>query len=394
MRTVNFVALACGAFLGLAWAASADAAIKIGLLTDFSGPQGSFGALYKDGVEFVLHQHNGKLGGQPVELIVEDGAGDPATTITKAKKLVEEDKIDVLFGPINSATGAALKPYLVEHKVPTLIQSTVDAVIDGKYMFRTSFASDGDAYLEGYLPGKAGYKKAVIIASNYVSGQDAAKFFEMGFDAAGGAVIQKLMPRLGTSDYGPFISQISPDADVAIVFLTGADAIRFMQQAAGYDLQTPMYGFTSAVDELLLPAEGKAALGFVGAATYFSTIDTPENQEFVKQWAAQFPPAERPSWPGLGGYIAAAVLDQAASKLGGKLDDTDALLAAIKAARIVTPGGPFRFDDDNNPIEPRYVVQIREVGGQVKPVVIGEIPEFLPVAAPPALPASLVLPKK
>ncbi len=378
----------------IAAAPSARADIKVGLLTDFSGPQGGFGVLYKDGVDFVIAKHGGMLGGQKVQLFVEDGAGDPATTITKAKKLVEENKIDVLFGPINSATGAALKPYLVEQKMPTLIQSTVDEVIDGKYMFRTSFSSNPDAFLEGYLPGKAGYKKAVIIASNYVSGQNAAKYFEQGFNAAGGTIVQTLMPRLGASDYGPFIAQISPDADVAIIFLTGADAIRFMQQSAGYDLKLPMYGYTSAVDESLLPAEGKTAVGFVGAATYFSTIETPENQAFVKDWTAMFPPDQHPSWPGMGGYVAATVLDQVVTKLGGKLGDTEAFLKAIKEARITGPGGVFHFDDNNNPIEPRYVAQIREVDGKVKPVVIGTIPDFLPVTAPPKLPADLVLPKR
>jgi branched-chain amino acid transport system substrate-binding protein len=385
------ISMFCGV-VAMALSPSSRADIKIGLLTDFSGPQGAFGALYKDGVDFVLRQHGGKLGGQVVQLIVEDGAGDPATTITKAKKLVEQDKIDVLFGPINSATGAALKSYLVERKMPTLIQSTVDAVIDGKYMFRTSFASNADAFLEGYLGGKAGHKRAVIIASNYVSGQDAAKFFEMGFAAAGGTVVQKLMPRLGTSDYGPFIGQISSEVDVGIVFLTGADAVRFMQQSRGYDMKLPLFGYTSAVDESLLPAEGKAAIGFIGAATYFSTIDTPANHDFVRAWTALFPPTERPSWPGLGGYIAAAVLDNALTKLEGKVSDTDALLNAIKDVQIETPSGSFRFDENNNPVEPRYIAQIREIDGSIKPVVLGSIPEFLPVAAPPELPETLVLP--
>jgi branched-chain amino acid transport system substrate-binding protein len=382
------------AAVALVIAGAAHADIKIGLLTDFSGTQGAFGALYKDGIDYFLKKHAGKLGGQTVNLVVEDGAGDPATTIAKAKKLVESDKIDVLFGPINSATGAALRPYIVEQKIPTLIQSTTDEVIDDHYMFRTSFAGNEDAYLVGYLPGKAGYKKAVLLASNYIAGQNAAKYFEMGFTAAGGTVVQKLMPRLGNADYAPFISQLSPDADVIICFLSGSDAIRFMQQIAGYDVKTPLYGYTSAVDESLLPAEGKAALGFVGPATYFSTIDTPENKAFVKEWSAMFPPEQRPSWPGMGGYIAAAVLDQALTKTGGKVSDTEALLAAIRTAQITTPGGPFHFDEHHNPVEPRYISQIREVDGVVKPVVIGEIPEFIPVLAPPTLPADLVLPKK
>src|SRR5579863_8273400 len=116
------------AAVALVVASAAHADMKIGLLTDFSGTQGAFGTLYKDGIDYFLKKHDGKLGGQTVQMVVEDGAGDPATTIAKAKKLVESDKIDVLFGPINSATGAALRPYIVAQKMPTLIQSTTDEV--------------------------------------------------------------------------------------------------------------------------------------------------------------------------------------------------------------------------------------------------------------------------
>jgi hypothetical protein len=67
---------------------------------------------------------------------------------------------------------------------------------------------------------------------------------------------------------------------------------------------------------------------------------------------------------------------------------------AIRNVQITTSGGLFHFDEHHNPGEPRYISQIREEGGVVKPVVIGKIPEFIPVLAPPALPADLVLPKK
>lgn len=170
-------------------AVAADAPIKIGLLIELSGTFGTSGKLVQHGFQYVLQQHGGMLGGQRVELITEDTAGDPATAITKVKKLVESDHVDVLVGPVNSATGAAVRNYIVEQKVPTLTQSTVAEVIDGKYMFRTSFDGNAEAYLEGFLPGKAGYRKAVVLAPNYLAGQVAAQYFEQGFKDAGGTVI-------------------------------------------------------------------------------------------------------------------------------------------------------------------------------------------------------------
>jgi branched-chain amino acid transport system substrate-binding protein len=388
--TIVLFALVCMA----APALGADKPVKVGILLELSGTFGPTGILALHGFQYYLQKQGGKLGGQPVETVIEDSAGDPATAITKVKKLVESDHVDMLVGPINSATGAAIKNYVVEQKIPNLIGSTVAEVLDGKYMFRTSFDGNAEGYLEGYLPGKAGYKKAVLFAPNYLAGQVAEQYFEKGFNDAGGTVVQKLLPRVGAPDYGSFIGQISSDADVAIVFFTGVDAVRFLKQYADYGIKLPLFGFTVTVDETVLPTEGPSALGFIGAAQYFSTIDIPENQAFLKEWnAAHASAPEKPSWLTLSGWIAAATLDHAIATVKGNLGDKEAFLKAIKETKLSTPAGPFRFDDKQNPILPRYVMQIREVNGAAQPVVIATIPEFIPVEKPPELPAGFTLPK-
>ena len=392
MRIVTLSLLAL--LYAAAPALGADTPLKVGILLELSGTFGTTGNLALHGFQYYVQKQGGKLGGRPVETVVEDSAGDPATAITKVKKLVESDHVDVLVGPINSATGAAIKNYVVEQKIPNLIGSTVAEVLDGKYMFRTSFDGNAEAYLEGYLPGKAGYKKAVLLAPNYLAGQVAEQYFEKGFNDAGGEVVQKLLPRIGAPDYGSFIGQLSSDADVAIVFFPGVDAVRFLKQYADYGVKLPLFGFTVTVDETVLPTEGKSALGFIGAAQYFSTIDSPENQAFLKEWnAAHASAPEKPSWLTLSGWIAAATLDHAVAAVKGDLGNKEPFLKAIKETRLSTPAGPFRFDDNHNPILPRYVMQIREVNGAPQPVVIATIPEFIPNEKPPELPAGFTLPK-
>jgi branched-chain amino acid transport system substrate-binding protein len=385
-------------FVALLWAinpaAAEDKPLKVGIMLELSGNFSSSGNSALHGFQYVLQQHGGKLGGRTVETVIEDNAGDPATAIVKVKKLVESDKVDVLFGPVSSGTGAAVRNYIIEQKIPTMMGSTVAEVLDGKYMFRTSFDGNVDGYLQGYLAGASGHKKAVLLAPNYLAGQSAIQYFEKGFNDAGGTAVQKLMPRIGATDYGSFIGQISPDADCAIVFFPGADAVRFLKQFADYGTKLPLFGFTSTVDETLLPAEGQAAVGFVGASQYFSTITTPENLAFLKDWnAAHKDSPEKASWLTLSGWIAAATLDQAIERVHGDISDTEAFMKSLKQTHLNTPAGPFRFDENQNPVLPRYIVQIRDVKGEAKPVVIGTIPEFVPVMKPPTLPADLVWPK-
>jgi len=364
--------------------------IKVGILTELSGSLGTTGTNERDGFPLYLKKTGGKLGGHPVQTVIEDTASDPATAISKVQKLVESDNVDVLLGPIGSATGAAIKPYVTSHKIPTLLGATVDEIGDGKYIFRVTFPAAAEGFLEGYLAGRAGYKNAVLIAPNYNAGQSAIENFEKGFVAAGGRVVQKLMPRLGTADFGPFINQFPANADVVIAFEPGADGVRFIRQYGDFGKKLPLFGFPSTVDENTLPAEGKAADGFIGAAFYFSTLATQQNQTFVKDWEAAYHTA--PGWQAAAGYIAAQILDQAFRSLADP-SDKEALVKTIKGVKIVSPAGPLHFDSNNNPIAPRYIMQIRDVNGAEQPVVFATIPLFVPDASAPPLPKNIAFPK-
>ena len=240
-------------------------------------------------------------------------------SVGKARKLLDSDKIDVLLGPMSSASSAAIKTFVSGRGVPCLVQATVDEVSDNRSMFRTTFPASADSFLEGYLAGKAGFKKATAIAPNFNAGQDAVTWFEKGFEAAGGKVVQKLLPRLGTPDFGPYIAQIDESADVG------------------------------------LEAAYKA----------------------------------KPIWQGVSGYVMGQVLDAALGQRAGKLLDKSALFAAMKQVKLTA----FRFSEKNEPIQPRYISQVREVNGVIQPVVLGTISEFIPEPKPPQLPAGLTLPK-
>src|SRR3982751_3819450 len=122
------------------------AQVKIVVLTELSGPLGPSGSGQRDGFLLYLKKNGNRLGGKTVEVVVEDTANDPQTAITKARKLVESDRIHLLIGPLSSANAAAVKGFLVQSRMPTLLEATVDDVIDGKYLFRTSFSANADSF--------------------------------------------------------------------------------------------------------------------------------------------------------------------------------------------------------------------------------------------------------
>jgi len=194
MRGLSLLVLTELIILGGLASAQAQDSIKIGILTELSGPLGTLGMAERDGFLLYLKKSGGKLGGLSVETVIEDTGNDPATALAKARKLLDSDKIDVLLGPMSSASAAAIKALVSSRGLPCLVQATVDEVSDNKSMFRTTFPASADSYLQGYLAGTAGFKQATAIAPNFNAGQDAVAWFEKGFEATGGKVVQELLP--------------------------------------------------------------------------------------------------------------------------------------------------------------------------------------------------------
>ena len=104
--------LGAAALLPASSPAQGGGPIKIGLLAPLSG---AFSATGKDmlvGTEQYLDEIGRTVAGRKIELIVEDTEGTPATALTKARKLVDQDKVHVLTGGLLASTGYALQPFV------------------------------------------------------------------------------------------------------------------------------------------------------------------------------------------------------------------------------------------------------------------------------------------
>jgi branched-chain amino acid transport system substrate-binding protein len=379
------ISVLAGLFLFLSsqtsYAQTGGDTIKVGILCSFTGPFSEQGNQIRRAADLYLERAGGKLGGVKAQFVYEDEEGVPSVAVTKAKRLIELEKVDAIIGPMNSAAGLAIREQVIRNKVPTLVSGTVEGILDAHYIFRTTFAALPEGYLQGVIAGKDGHKKAIIVCPDFVAGRVGAQGYRLGFASRGGKVVQEIFTPVGTMDYGPYLVSFSKEADAGLVFFPGGgDSIRFIKQYGEYGLRgkLPLYGYPAVVDEESLPEMGSAALGFKGAAFYFSTIDSPENKSFVKDYVSRH--KKPPSWAAASGYIQAQAIDEAAKKLGGKVRDREAFVKALKAVNLRTPAGVFRFDEKNEPIQPRYTIEIKEVEkGRLAPVIIDTVPEYVQV---------------
>ena len=193
-------------------AAAGSGTLKIGLLSGFSGPYAAFGPDMASCCALFLEQHDGLVGGLKATVIQEDESATPQEALLKARKLVEQDRVDVLTGIVSSANALAVRDLLDSAKVPTLITNAgADDITGAKrspYIVRVSFSSWQAGAPTGRWAVAQGYKKVVAFAPDYAAGYEQMQGFVDTFTEAGGTMADKIYPPLGSSDYAPFLGKI------------------------------------------------------------------------------------------------------------------------------------------------------------------------------------------
>src|SRR6266851_6997090 len=322
---------------GMVWAQKGP--VKIGVITPMTGAAAAIGKDMVNGLTLYLEQNGQQIAGRKVEVIVEDSQGKPDVALTKLRKLVESDKVQVLLGEVFAHIGYAMAPRVDEYKVPMLYP--VIAADDltqrkpAKWVVRTGWTSSQPSHPFGeYVAKTLGYRKVVVIASDYAFGWEVVGGFQKTFEESGGQVIQKLWAPLGAMDLAPYLSRIRRDADAVLTMVAGASTLQLVKQYqdAGLKSRIPLIAGGPAVDESFLPAMGDEALGIVSPLIYSAALDTPENRRFVKEYRTRF--GKVPSYFSETNYTSGRWINEAVKALGGAVEDREKLLAALRKVEL------------------------------------------------------------
>jgi len=345
--------------------------IKIGFIAPMTGGAAQVGKDMVNGLMMYLAEHGNQIAGRKVEVIVEDNQGSPAVALTKLRKLVESDKVQVLAGGLFAHVGYALAPKVDEYKVPMLYP--VMAADDltqrkpTKWVVRTGWTSSQPSHPFGEYAAKTlGYKKVVTIGMDYAFGYEVIGGFQKTFEEHGGQIIQKLWAPIGTTDFAPYLSQIRKDADAVFALMVAVSSLRFPKQYenAGLKARLPLIGGGTTFDEFVLPSLGDEAIGGVSPLIYSAAIDTPINKKFVKDYRAKF--GKVPSYYSETCYTAGRWIDEAAKAINGDLENREKFLAALRKVEIPdAPRGPIKLDAYGNPVQNIYIRKVEKKDGEL-----------------------------
>ena len=380
MRARLALLLVAATLLAASPAPAQTGPIKIGFLAPLTGGAAQIGRDTVNGFEMYLAEVGNQIAGRKVELIVEDTAGNPATAITKMRKLVESDKVHIVMGEVFAHIGYALAAKADEYQIPTIFP--VIAADDltqrkpSKWVVRLGWTSSQPSHPFGeYVTKTLGYKKIAVLGSDYAFGYEVVGGFQKTLEEHGGQIIQKLWAPLGTTDLAPYITQLKREADAAFVIVVAASALKFptQYQDAGLKAKLPVIGGAVITDEAILPTFGDEALGIITPLQYSAAIDTPANKRFVAEYRKRF--GKVPSYFSETCYTSGRWINEAAKLVGGKVEDKANFLAAFRRVEIPdAPRGPVKLDAYGNPIQNIYVRKVERKGGELQNTVIHTYP--------------------
>lgn len=376
-------AAALAAAGGGAWA---QQTLKIGLLATLEGPFAAPGQDGMRGADLALKQKNGMAGGQKIEFVKVSSDATPDKAVSATRKAVEQDKVQIMIGPLSGDEGVAVKNYAKTQPGITFVNGSSGAqsttLVDPSPNFYR-FNTEGAQWMVGVGEHalSKGYKKMFLISEDYGFPYSQVQGFMASYCAKGGKVIDKAWVPLGTKDYASVIAKIPKDVDALLVVLGGSDAVNFLTQYEQAGGNKPMVGGSITVDQTVLNYKGKrreSLLGTASAGPMADSIDTGEWKKFVADYKANFKDGF-PS-PSLFAYLyyinTKAVLDALDVVKGDLSNGQKAYRDALQKTNFAGPAGVVKIDGNRNGVGTTYITEVTKAAdGSFYNKVIKTVPE-------------------
>lgn len=333
--------------------------LKIGVITTLSGPGGYLGEDVRDGLKLAIDMQGDKLGGVPVELVVEDDANKPANGRQIAEKFMGQD-IKLFTGIIFSNIAGATVPDIVDNDAIYISANAAPSNMAGKECnenyFVVSWQNDSLHEVSGIAARELGYKNAFVLAPNYQAGKDAINGFKRGFQ---GQIVGEAYTQLDQTDYSAEMAQIrAAKPDVVFQFHPGGLGIAFLRQyqQAGLLGQIPMVLSEPSSDAVGLRALGPAAVGLYATSHWSPDFANPASQAMIAKWKETYPGRPLTTY-GTQGFDVGNLIAGALKETGG-LDDMDAFREALRKADFASVRGNFAFGPNQHPMQDWYLLQV------------------------------------
>lgn len=380
-RRGSLTTLAASLALGLGLGTQARAAdtIKVGVLHSLSGTMAISETVLKDTVLMAIDDINAKGGvlGKKLEPVVVDPASNWPLFAEKAKQLITQDKVAVVFGCWTSVSRKSVLPVFEQNNGLLFYPVQYEGEELSKNVFYTGAAPNQQAIpAVEYLMSKegGGARRFVLLGTDYVYPRTTNKILRAFLKSKGvkDADILETYTPFGHSDYQTIVADIkkfSTGGKTAVISTINGDSnVPFYKELGNAGLKAkdvPVVAF-SVGEEELRGVDTKPLVGHLAAWNYFMSVKNPTNTAFIQQWSdyakakniAGHKDKPLTNDPMEATWIGIHMWKQAVEK--AKSTDTDKVIAAMAGQTFTAPDGfSVKMDEKNHHLH--------------KPVMVGEI---------------------
>jgi urea transport system substrate-binding protein len=351
-------------------AASGDG-IKVGVLHSLSGTMAISEKSVVDSTLLAIEEINSAGGvlGKQIQPIVEDGASDWPTFAEKARKLIEEDQVVVVFGCWTSASRKAVLPVFEEKNHMLFYPVQYEGQECSKNIFYTGAAPNQqiEPSVDWLLENKG--TEFYLVGSDYVFPRTANTIIKAQLEAKNGTTVGEDYLPLGNTEVAPIIAKIRsalPNGGVIYNTLNGDSNVAFFKQLKGAGLGPDRYPVMSvSIAEEEVKAIGTDFLtGQYAAWNYFMTVESDANTKFVEAFRSKYGDERVTNDPMEAGYISVNLWKQAVEQAGseGTPTDLEAVRQAAYGQTFEAPGGTVTMNPNHHISKTVRIGEVRDDG--------------------------------
>ncbi|MBE9184610.1 urea ABC transporter substrate-binding protein [Microcoleus sp. LEGE 07076] len=323
------------------------APIEIGILHSLTGTMSISEISVKDATLLAVEEINeaGGVLGRPLEVVIEDGASDLQTFAQKAKQLLQEAQVAVVFGCWTSASRKAVLPAFEQYGGLLFYPVQYEGLEQSPNIFYTGAAPN-----QQMVPGvnyllAQGKRKIFLLGSDYIFPRTANRIVKAQLAALGGELAGEVYLPLGSMEVDEAIADIlAVKPDAILNTLNGDSNVAFFQKLRESGLNPedlPVMSASIAEEEVRAIGPSNIA-GHLVVWNYFQTVDTPENRKFVKAYKARYGENRVTDDPIEAAYFGVYLWKQAVEKAGST--DAVKVRAAAKNMELAAPSGKVKID--------------------------------------------------
>lgn len=342
-------------FLSLPLVVNGADTVKIGFVYIMSGPFSTYGTFAKQGAELAIEEINksGGILGEKVEGFFEDSTGKADVALRAMRKLVYQDKVDILVGLDSSGVAQTVVPSIEQMKVPLIITHAATPSVTGdlcnKYTFRISVNVNQNVKAAAIIAKDTGAEKWTTIGPDYAFGHQSWEYFkkylsEIDKNAVFASDSDTVFPPMKTTDFSSYITKVMASKPEGVfISLWGGNLIDFVRQATEMGFFNQNYKILmslGAATEVLTALGDKMPDNlWVGTRYWFLANKTELNNKFYNDYFKKF--KAYPSYNAHGAYSAVYAFKKAVEK--AKSLEKEKVALALEDMEIQIPIGNIKF---------------------------------------------------